>query len=237
MRGKMLTASLGLALVLQACTDDSPGLIVSHVVYWDNSCKYSEGSDTKVATGLYDVFCAQSYFVALLVNSFTMSLADPVRPRAEPSIIQFESAEVHLKDLEGRDIVQPFSTPVEGTLLPGSATDPGRGLVLVEAIPSFFAKDLNNDDYLDRKIIATFRLYGRTTGGTDVEVSEYTLPIQICHQCLTLIPSGQGCRLTEAEKQIYDQLSGCQGGHGYDGSYCVCDPDESGEECEPCSAI
>ena len=234
MRGKTLVAFLGLAFVLTACTDDSPGLIVSHVVAWDANCTHSEGSDTKIATGSYDVFCAESYFVALLVKSFTMSLADEVRPRAEPSIIQFDNAEVHLKNLAGQQIagLDAFSTPVEGTVLPGTATEPGQGIVLVEAIPAFYSSALNNNQFIDRKIIASFRLYGSTTGGTDVEASEYTFPIQICRGCQTFF---RKCpNMTDDQETLYQSLSGCQGGHGYDGSVCVCDIGATGNECESC---
>ncbi len=232
MRGKTILVSLGLAFLLTACTDDSPGLIISHVIYWDNNCTWRESSDTKIATGVYDVFCAESYFVALLVQSFTRSLADPIRSRAEPSIVQFDSAEVHLKNLEGEQIVAPFSTPVEGTVLPGTASNAGKGLVLVEAIPSFYASRLNDENFIDRKVIASFRLYGKTTGGTDVEVSEYTFPIQICRGCQTF---WRTCpNMTQDETTDYDSLSGCQGGHGYDGSVCVCDRGASGAQCKPC---
>jgi len=232
MRGKTFLASLGLVFLLTACTDETPGIIVSHVVYWDGNCQWNVSSENKIATGKYDVYCANDYYVALLVKSFTMSLADPIRPRSEPSIIQFDTVEVGLKSLAGEVIVDPFSTPVEGTVPPGTADEAGQGIVLVEAIPSYFAYKLN--DFVDRKVIATFRLRGKTTGGTEVEVSEYTFPIQICLGCMTFFRSCTDAMSPETEAD-FQALTGCQGDHGYDGSVCICDEVGGGNECKSCA--
>jgi hypothetical protein len=232
-----------LLLALQACTDDSPGLIVSHVVAWDSSCVARPESDLKNPTGLYDARCGSSYFLPLVVQSFTISRADSIRPRAEPNIVQLSRAEVTLTNLEGELIdsrLQPFSTTVEATIQPGTVSDPSTAIALVEVIPEGYASTVRKQAE-GSKILAAIRLYGQTTGGTDVEVSEYVFPIEICDGCLAVYAdstaAGAGpCDFDSKTVDSFSMLEGCQNGWGYDGSICFCSS-ESEKKCDRCDTV
>jgi hypothetical protein len=194
-----------LALLGVGCADESTTAFVDFNMNVDQSCVVSPQATLSVPIGQYDIAeagesngdrdsapCANSYLLNLRVNSYLRRGADNELGRAEPNILQIDSAEVKLMTLNKETLgftdpenplPNPFRVVTAATLPPSTSTNPARAIATVEAIPSAYAPHLT--DFIDSQILAEITFFGVTTGGVDVDFKPFTYAVNICDGCLT----------------------------------------------------
>jgi hypothetical protein len=205
---------------LAACEGATPNLIVQSVIPSNKDCTYQVDSTLELSKGYYDAFCGKPYSIFVRVISLMRTRADINRPRSEPNVVQFTSAEVQLETLAGSAIGDKFSTPVFATVSPGDTSKPGKVLVQIEIIPQALIKSVQKHKN-NETLTATVKLFGTTASGTDVESDEFAFPFDVCDGCLTMETAGENCTLSDDQKQALESLTTCQNRQGYDGSFCL----------------
>ncbi len=233
--GTMITGAVSLFALL-ACEDARPTFVISHVIYMDKDCLASADSDKKWTIGRYDPYCSDHYSIPLRVESYMMPRSDDMRGRSEPNIVQFEGVEISILDPGGALWAPPFSAAVEGTLGTAAGGEPGVALVRVPAVPSALSEImLDFEDYETREFVISITLFGKTTGGLEVESDEFLFPIEVCKKCQTRFSDEQGiCDFSEDAKAFFDELQGCQDRSGVNGAICTCDREGGADRCAHC---
>lgn len=222
------------AACLLACAPEGPAAIVVGSMIPDDECVVSADS-TFLLKGSYDVSagvrdqCNSSYNMALLVNSYLIRRGSPTGSpptlRAEPNVLRITEASVELLQVNGvrfpfnmttPALPNPFSVTTFAMVPPSELEDPGAGIALVEVIPSFYAPQLMQLAGRGGTVVAAITLFGETTGGVEVELAEYRIPIQLCNGCLTV------CREDLDLTQLEDLVEGtCNDNASADGRYCI----------------
>lgn len=177
--GFALTAMV--ATSLPSCADNNSMMFVAGVmVRKDGACEVKPDIAAEFQqNGIMDRLFARDYIAALLVGNQVTQRGSRDRLRTETSHIALEGAEVRLENSKGAQIVAPYSTVGTGFVEASAGTDPGLAVMFANLIPSTVA------DKLDRgTVVVKVRVFGTTLGGTEVESSELTYPIEICDGCL-----------------------------------------------------
>jgi hypothetical protein len=236
------SSALALLLVLGACAPEGPSGFVTFNVSPNSQCIYSPdiGGSTFFPTGHYDIApggssdftggeptdnCRSPYIVHLLVNSFLRPNADATLGRAEPNILQLNTAEVKLMSIQHQTIVfsqtnpplpNPFQVTTNNSLFPASGNTPATGIAAVEAIPSDYASQL--EMFVGGEILAEIQIFGTTTGDVDVEFKPFVYPIRICDGCMTLCGSVIEENMLTEDEVIRGE---CDDNAGADGRVCI----------------
>jgi hypothetical protein len=228
------------ALALSACAPEGPTAFVTFNLMPDQSCVVSPevGANFFLPIGKFDVSsgatgstkgCRDSYVLNLLVNSYLRGNADPGLGRAEPNILQINSAEVRLMSLDRRSLVfnrestvlpNPFLVTTNNSLQPSDGTNATTGIAAVEAIPIAYAEQLDSFD--GQQILAEIQIFGTTTGDTDIDFKPFVYPINICVGCLSICLERDVTDLKLEPEDIYGE--GCPDNAGADGRFCI-DPE------------
>ena len=219
--------------LLGACAQDNPTAIVAGVLAPEEDCSYSSSSEVFLLDGAYDIspgtddVCQKPYQAGLQVNSFLIARGSPQGPppRAETAILQMNTAEVSLKAVDGSLIAigggklpNPFSVTTHATIFPAADNSPGRAVASVELIPAAYAQHLAKFASPQQTITADITLFGRTTGGIDIETADFQFPISICDGCLTMCQA-QLDALDDTQRDVI--LAGCQDNASADGRFCI----------------
>jgi hypothetical protein len=143
-----------------------------------------------IGTGLLDVGLANSYDPAILVGNQLIPRADPATPRTETNRITIQGATVRVTDAVGTQL-STFSSLSSSTVDPGSGTQPGYSVVFATLVDPATTQALRSalpNRTATKTIVAYFKLYGTTLGGTSVESDEFQFPIQVCKGCSVIFP-------------------------------------------------
>lgn len=225
------------ALALSACAPEGPTAFVTFNVEPDQSCTTSPdiGANRFIPIGLFDVSdgakanttgCRDSYVLNLLVNSYLRSNSDETLGRAEPNILQINSAEVRLMALDRRTIVfnrgdqvlpNPFLVTTNNSLEPANGDTATKGIAAVEAIPIAYAQQLEGFD--GKQILAEVQIFGTTTGDTDIDFKPFVYPINICVGCASICLMEDVTDLKLEPEDIYGDS--CPDNRGADGRVCI----------------
>jgi hypothetical protein len=200
MRKSLVTVSLvSLIAGLGCVADDGPAFFISGNVAPDpGSCTLSVGNDLYIR-GVLDVSVGNGYLLQPLFNNQLVPRAADAPPRANPNGVVIQGAEVEIQDAAGSAVdfgglPNPF-TVAATTYVPTStgATSPGQEVGAFEVIPPAYVAALDGmvgtDPGSRILILVSFGAFGETTGGVDIEVSEFVWPIDVCRNCLYL-PAG-----------------------------------------------
>ena len=237
MRRVLVTFS-SLICLFAACAPEGPSAYVSVALPVPQSCIVTPDSDVYLAVGQFDIAngadydagrkstaCQKSYYLHLLVNSNLKSNANDATGRAEPNVLQINEAEVELIDIEQQATIpfdakadplpNPFRVKVNNSLPPTTSSEPSKGVVAVETIPSGYNSQLR--DYIGKQILAEVQIFGTTIGDIDIDFKTFSFPIHICEGCLTRC----GADFDEGSSQ--DEIYGdnCPDNAGADGRICV----------------
>lgn len=230
--GAKLVSIATAAACLFACAPEGPTALVVGSLIPDADCIVAPES-AFLLKGRYDVSvgttgqCNASYNMNMLVNSYLIRRGspkgDPSPARAEPNVLQITSAEVSLLRVDDSvipfpNLPNPFSVTTYATVPPAEFAEPGSGVALVEVIPSFYKTELRARG-LGRNVdtvVAAVTLFGTTTGGVEIQLSEYRFPIQLCEGCYTVCGD-------QLEPDALDKLTDgvCPDNAGADGRACV----------------
>lgn len=227
---------VGVGTAVTACSDADTGIFVEGVIApRQPECTVSAdpGSD-HVGRGLLDVAFSLDYTAWLLVGNQFTPRGDKEQVRTETMHFVAQGAEVELlgSDLEPLDGSQStFTVPVSGFVAPTSAESPGFGVVLTTLIPQAVGQSLRNDlegTSNSRTVVVEVRVFGETVGGTEVESSVFTFPIDVCSGCLVSFP-------LDALTQDVDGLACIADAEEVDAAPCRFGQDE-GIDCRLCAA-
>jgi hypothetical protein len=130
--------------------------------------------------GVLDLNFRDNYFGNLLVGNQLARQGDRDKVRTETSRIALRGADVEVKRVDGSVIVA-FATDGAGFVDPGTASDPGYGIMAAELLPSGAVTTPS-------RVNVSVRVVGETLGGVDIESSELIFPITVCNGCLLSVP-------------------------------------------------
>ncbi len=191
------TACVG-GLALPACAHDDSSMYIVHVVappkpgQAGEGCVYPAPSITQTyeLSGLFDVGLAGSYSPVVLIGNHLVARGDPTIPRTETNRLSLRGTVVRLTDSQGNE-VRSFTSLTEGTIDPQIGTTPGlldASLTLVDSdTADRFRRELTNRA-ARRTLVAFFKVFGQSLGGTYVESGEFQHIVEVCNGCSVSFP-------------------------------------------------
>ncbi len=175
-----------------SCTDARTGIFVEGVLATPapECVVVPDPGATHIGRGTLDLAFALDYRAALLVGNQLTPRGDKEQVRTETMNFLVNGAEVELFDSQFNSL-QRFRVPVSGSVPPNASEAPGFSVVFATLIPSSvgeaFLEDLEGTT-MTRTVIAEVSVFGETLGGTNLDSSTYTFPIEVCHGCLVMFP-------------------------------------------------
>lgn len=186
LRSKLLPAGCALALILPACVDNDTSLYVTGVLAAEPpECDYkADPEGPQWTVGMMDVGFTTTYQANVLVALQLATRGDKAKLRTESMTFQVRGAEVRLTDSVG-DLVDEFSVPAGGSIMPTSADTPGYGFANIVIIPNDVGTDLQDElGFGERRtLVAEIRVFGDTLGGSELTSGSLTYVIEVCHAC------------------------------------------------------
>lgn len=185
----VLAAGLSLSV---GCTDEDTGMfILSNLALPAGSCSVrADATAASLGSGVLDVGLRLDYVASLLVANQLTPRGDKENLRTETMQVVMSGAEVRLFDDEGL-LVEEFTVPASGVILPDPSTGPGLGIAVVTLIPpatgAALAEELTNPGQR-RTLVAEAKVFGKTVGGLELESAAFTYVIRVCEGCLVNFP-------------------------------------------------
>ena len=186
-------ALAGSALIMPACNHPDASIFIVGVVYppapSTSSCMYPTASATSplLLEGTVDVAVAGSYQELVVVGNQLLAQGDPTSDKAETSRITLNKVSVHVTTSTGQ-LIDDYSTQVDGFIDVGSAGTPGYGEVQAEIIggPAFqyLATQAKANPYVPISAVTEFYFTGTTLGDVTVTSDTFQYPVNICYGCL-----------------------------------------------------
>ena len=212
------------------CVDNNATLFIEGVIATTppNCVVQPDPSGVFLGSGTLDVAFRSSYTAAVLVGNQYTPRGNKENLRAETTRVSLTGAEVSLADSTGAalacgggdcsNFASKFSVYGSGFVNSAKGADPGFGAFIAEIVPagvgaSFVGQLSGVSD--KRTIYASIRVFGRTTGGQDIQSGELTFPIDICKGCLVEYPLAALTTVDTAGRQTCDAnsqdvpVSGC----------------------------
>lgn len=195
MRSRLSILAVLFALV--GCAPSNPGIEIEGIMALGTDCSASaQATGPFVGSPILDTspdFSAVRiggirYAATVQLVNRMLNRANEVYPiMADTNTYFVREAEVELQDVGGEaldldGLPARFRVPASG-LIPsaGSATEYGRGLAVIELVPSVYGDALAGRS---GTILATVRITGTTSGDSTQTTGEYTIPLQLCNGCL-----------------------------------------------------
>ena len=180
----MMLAIAALGAATGGCADNDSALFIRAVIALEpGECIARNQPDGLfLPFGVYDTGLAgeNSYFANLLVGNQLSRQGDRDKVRTETSRIALRGADVEVKTIDGATITS-FATDGAGFVDPGTATEPGYGVMAAELLPAGAVAAPN-------RVNVSVRVVGETLGGTEIRSSELIFPITVCRGCLVSFP-------------------------------------------------
>ena len=222
MRGSFIGTGIVVALLGLAggCNQDNVSFyIVGNIIPEEMEATCSLNPSGQLLTrGRYNtqVNLGEPYVVFPLYSNQLRARRGPVA--ANPNAVHITEAEVTLRDEAGQaldfgGLPNPFTVRTGSTFVPASAdgTTPGQSVGEVPAIPNVYQSALGTSG----TVIAAIKVFGETTGDTDIETEEWLWPIDLCGgDCLFACPAsmaggGGGC--TPGQDVVTEAACACAG--------------------------
>lgn len=167
----------GSALGAGACADSESTFYIAYAIPADAECVASPDGDIYIPEGALDITMAQSYTAFLVVHNEIVEQGDPDRPKTETSRVIVYDSEVSVEDPVSGYATE-YSWPLAGFVPEGPD---GTGVVSVlmldqSSVANISASLAPNEV---RPVLVTVKLFGRTTGGLELESPEWTFAINI----------------------------------------------------------
>ena len=188
---------LGVMAVSGGCTEEETGFfILGNLAVEAGECvATADPGAPMLPSGTLDLALRQEYEAALLVGSQLTPRGDKENLRTETMITTITGAEVRLHNDVG-EVLNEFTVPAAGVILPDSSEAPGFGIVNATLVPSGNggAPAPGAVDTLIARVV----VFGKTIGGVDVETAPLSYVIKVCTGCLIEFPAS-----------AFDPTSGC----------------------------
>jgi hypothetical protein len=185
-------------IFLPACAHDDSTLYVQQVVFPPTpsnqlGCIYLSPNTTTPGefSGEFDVALASSYSPVVIVGNQLVARGDGTQARTETNRVQLRGAVVRVTDSQGSQI-STFTSLTEGTVDPSQGQSPGIAQAAVTIVDPATAATLRaglTNRSARKTILAYFKVFGQTLGGTYVESGEFQHVVNVCAGCLVTFPS------------------------------------------------
>ncbi|MEO6420576.1 MAG: hypothetical protein ABIP39_14275, partial [Polyangiaceae bacterium] len=111
--------------------------------------------------------------------------------RTETANVTLQGAIVRVTDASGTEI-KSFTSLSSGFVAPGNGTTASFGSIAVTLIDPATSDLLRSTlpAHGSKLLVAYFKIFGQTLGGTSVETDEFQFPINVCNGCLVVFPAG-----------------------------------------------
>lgn len=203
---KVWKSALAVALLLGlgGCVDNGSSVFVTGVIPPEmeegGGCTYDPETNVDLLGAQWDLAFGNSYYLVLAVSSQLRQRGSD--RMADPNTVFLNRAEVELIDERTNAPFQfagglpnPFSVSTSAVI--GAAADPmtpARGVVRFEAIPASYRDQIR--DLGAPKVRIEAQLFGRTNGDIDIDTAVWSLPVDICTNCLRQCATGDEAALT-----------------------------------------
>lgn len=163
------------ALSASACADSESTLYIAYAIPADEQCVASPQSDVYIPEGSLDTLLAQSYGAFLVVHNEIVEQGDPNRPKTETSRVIIYDSEVSVED-PVTGYTTDYSWPLSGFVPEGPD---GQGVVSVLMLDNASVQQIRDSLAVGevRPVLVTVKIFGRTTGGIELETPEWTFTI------------------------------------------------------------
>jgi hypothetical protein len=195
-RAASVVACVG-GLVLSSCAHDDSSLYVVQIVAPPRpdpvqGCLYAAPSAQVPGLfgGVLDVGLSSTYSPVVMLGNQLNARSDQLNVRTETNRINIRGAIVRVTDSQGNQL-SSFTSLSEATIEPQTGSTPGLGQASITLVDpgtaAGLAQSLTNRS-ARKTIVAYFRVYGNTLGGTYVESSEFQHVVETCNGCLVSFP-------------------------------------------------
>ena len=186
------------AVLLPACAHNDSSIFILQVVappvaVPGQGCLYPAASQSSVGlfAGKFDVGLSSAYSPVVEVGNQLLARGDSLNVRTETARVQLRGAIVRVTDAVGTEL-SSFTSLTDGFLDPAQGTSPGIGQAAVTLVDPPTSKKLRADlpnRMATKTILAYFKVFGQTLGGTYVESGETQFVITTCNGCLVNFPA------------------------------------------------
>lgn len=193
---------LGLALVgsaaFPACATNDQSIFIRGALApstnrQNNACIYTDDpSQAQLFEATVDLGLRDDYFGILLVGNQMTPRGDNLNNRAESNGFHIDGAVVRVANPDDSTIHE-FTSSSTGFADPSSnsqADYASIGAVLLDATTKAALLPQLTTREASKLVIAHVKVFGRTTGGLDIESGEFQLPIRACNGCLVSFATG-----------------------------------------------
>jgi hypothetical protein len=200
-------ALAGSALLMPACNHPDASIFIVGVIYppapSTSGCMYPTPSATTplLTEGIVDVAVAGSYQELVIVGNQILAQSDPTSDKAETSRVNLNKVSVHVTTSQG-ELIDDYSTQVDGFLDVGSSGTPGYGSVQAELIGgpayAYLAAQARATPYVPVSAVSEFYFTGTTLGDVTVQSNTFSYPVSVCYGCLASFANdvGGACNTT-----------------------------------------
>ena len=188
-------ALLAAGVVTPSCAKNNESIFVRQIqaVVPPNCTVLPDPNALAISGGVLDVGIGLAYVAAPLIGNELLAKGDPKTSRAESNRVQLKGAEVQLLDGSGSNQLFGdagfFSVQGAGITDPTTSSDATYGVTLLDVIPASIGAKLRaqlkaKGIGASQTVIVSFKVFGTTLGGTDVETGLYEFPITVWYGCL-----------------------------------------------------
>lgn len=172
----------GAASIMPACADNTSMLFIRGVPVLDTeSCGFTaDGTSKLLLGGVVDRLFRNTYFTPVIVGNQLTKRGSRIKVDTETSRVTLRGAVVEVFKSNGES-VREFTVDVAGFVDAAAGDDPSFGGAAFTALPDVAS-------LADGTYRVDFRVFGETLGGSDVESSTYTYPVDVCTGCLISYP-------------------------------------------------
>lgn len=205
--------SAALGLLGPACADNESTFYIRACLVPDNDCAVQATLDAPTQqAGLLDTaFSSTGYRCAMLVGNQLAALGNDSL-RTETSRIVVYAFDITVADAASGGQLASYSVPAAGFVDPGSAPDPGYGVVDGLLLDIGTANSISAQAGANGfpQVLVSVIARGRTLGGTELESPPWTFPITVCNNCTCAGASGK-CTPDDLSSSTVDCRFGSDG--------------------------
>ncbi len=204
----LLVAGMAVSASLPACAKNDQSIFIQQVLApstnrQNNSCIYTtDPTQPFLTSGFLDLGVSDDYQANVLIGNQLRPQADPENLRTESARFHILGAVVRVLETNGA-LIKEFTTFTAGFSNPSSSTAPNYcvgGLTLIDADTGrlIMAKKPAEVDQYDfrNQVLVSFKAFGKTLGGTEIESDEFVYPIDTCFGCSVIFAGGNDATST-----------------------------------------
>jgi hypothetical protein len=194
----LFVAGIALGAVVPACADNDQSIFIRAMLApsatrTGGACVYTDDpAQAFISSATLDIGLTDSYIGWLLVGNQLVSRSSPNDNRSESNRVHVNGGVVRITEADGA-FVREFTSYASSFLDPqsnNSADFAPIGLTLFDAPTKALIAGGVPTRADRRTLLITVKVFGKTTGGKDVESGEFQVPLEVCNGCLVDFSTG-----------------------------------------------